>query len=264
MKGSSILIILLLSLSLSGCLKSRMALPKAPAPPPPPARPDVDYTDVREYSYRTRSPVPVKEKRYEGSLWKDESSWGNLLRDHRARFRHDVVTITDLSEIIVIPKKDPVAAAGAGAGAATEAAAGQANVALDAINATLGLDNAEDEQNEVLANLKTISARVLSVLPNGNMVIIGEKVDYRRQNSVRYVTNIKGVVRPEDVNEKNEINSLKMARSEVKIKRQVMAKRLNLGALAPIAGRNSAGLLDRLSHMATPGGGKGTAPVQTK
>ncbi|MDX2471955.1 MAG: hypothetical protein QNL04_15400, partial [SAR324 cluster bacterium] len=67
MKGSSILVILFISLSLSGCLKSRMALPKAPAPPPPPVKPEVDYTDVREYSYRTRSPVPVKQKRYEGS-----------------------------------------------------------------------------------------------------------------------------------------------------------------------------------------------------
>lgn len=248
----SYLLILLLALSLSGCLKSRMALPKPPAPPPAPVKPEVDYTDVREHSYRTRTSVPVKQKRYEGSLWQDESSWGNLLRDHRARFRHDVVTITDLAEIIVIPKKDPVAAPAAG-NAAVEGAAGQANKAIDAINATLGLDNAEEEQNEVLANLKTISARVLTVLPNGNMVIIGEKVDYRRGNSVRYVTKIKGVVRPEDVNEKNEITSLKMARSEVKIKRQVMAKRLNLGALAPVAGKNAAGLMDRLSHMATPG-----------
>lgn len=263
MKGLSYLLILLISLSLSGCLKSRMALPKPPKPPPPPVKPEVDYTDVREYSYRTRSAVPVKQKRYEGSLWQDESSWGNLLRDHRARFRHDVVTITDLSEIIVIPKKDPAVAAGPGAGGAVENAAGQLNAGLDAINATLGLDNAEEEQNEVLANLKTISARVLSVLPNGNMVIIGEKVDYRRGNSVRYVTKIKGIVRPEDVNEKNEIASLKMARSEVKIRRQVMAKKLNLGALAPITGRNSAGLLDRLSHMATPASG-GSAPVPTK
>ncbi len=262
--------LLLILTTLSGCLKHRMPLPKAPEPPPPQTKPEIDYTDVREYSYRSRSEVPAEQNRYEGSLWQDESSWGNLLRDHRARFKHDVVTIVNLQELIVVPKPEPKPVAptpAPGSPAATgEAAAAQANKALDILQAASGRDTerqAEEEQNEVLSSLKTISARVTNVLPNGNMVILGEKVDYRQQNSIRYVTKIRGVIRPEDVTEKNEIESLKLASSEVKIKRQVQARKLNLGALAPVIGGQKAGFLDRLSHLATPNAKKKTAPVTT-
>ncbi|MDT8445496.1 MAG: flagellar basal body L-ring protein FlgH [bacterium] len=239
----------------AACSSSPMPLPPMTAPPPPPEKPAVDYTTTREHSYRMRAPVPTEQNRYEGSLWRDESSWGNLLRDHRARFKNDVLTITDLTDIIIIPKKEkkpaPVteqALAGTGA----EAAAARANQILDVAAAVTGEDKVEEEQNEVLASLKTISARVTQVLPNGNMVVIGEKIDYRQQNTIRYVTKIKGIIRPEDVSDKNEIGSLKLARSEVQIKRQVQARKLNLGALAPLVGQQKAGFLDRLSHIATP------------
>lgn len=263
------ILLALITISLAAsCTGQRMALPKPPEQPPPPPRPELDYTDVREQSFRTRIPIPVEENRYEGSLWKDESSWGNLLRDHRARFQHDVVTIVNVNDLIVIPEKEkgPIAA-NPNAANPLEAAAGQANRAFDIMQNVLGggPEQIEKEQNEVLASLKTLSARVASVLPNGNMVILAEKVDYRQGNSVRYVTKIKGVIRPEDVTDKNEIAALKMARSEVQIKRQIQSQKLNLGALAPLVGRQSAGLLDRLSHMATPGkaGSSSTSTVGT-
>ncbi len=229
-----------------------------PAPQPAVEQNKMDnYDSIRRESYRARSSVPASQGRYEGSLWRDEASWGNLLRDHRARFKGDLVKIINIQDVISVPKaKEPAQPIIPEVAAAGEEEAAQISQALDAIT---GMTEAEKEQNEVLSSLRQISAYVQSVLPNGNMVIVGEKVDYRQQNTVRYVTTIKGIIRPADVNEANEVTAVKLARFEPKIKRQMLAK--NLNNLAPIIGQQKAGLLDRISHVATPSGGN--QPVNT-
>lgn len=242
-----LLLLFICTLMLVGCSEQRIRLltPPAPPAPPPERRPD-DYTDIRTRAYRQRTTVPIKQTRYEGSLWEDEASWGNLFRDHRARFRGDLVKIINIQDMISIPEKEEKAPV-PGQAAAGEAAAEQINQVLDVAT---GMAKAEEEQYEVLSSLRSISAYVQRVLPNGNMVIIGEKVDYRQQNSVRYVTTIQGIIRPSDVNDGNEVPAIKLARFEPKIKRQMLSK--NLRSLAPIIGSQKAGLLDRLSHIATP------------
>lgn len=253
-----LLILIICALMLTGCAEQRTRLLRAPAAPAPTSekKPE-DYTDIRTRAYRARTRVPVRQTRYEGSLWRDESSWGNLFRDHRARFRGDLVKIINLNEVISIPKKEEEKPA-VGAAAAGEAAAAEASKVLDAVT---GMAKAEEEQNEVLSSLQSISAYVKTVLPNGNMVIVGEKVDYRQQNSVRYVTTIRGIIRPSDVNNDNEVPAIKLARFEPKIKRQMLAK--NLRSLAPVIGTQKAGFLDRLSHIATPSRSK-AAPVNQR
>ncbi len=230
---------------MNSCSKERIELPKAPMTEA--EKKAENHSNLKQHSYRSRNSIPTNQSRYEGSLWRDEASWGNLLRDHRARFRGDLVKITGLQDVISVstatakkPMPKPVIAAG-------EAQAGQINDILDYAS---GISKAEEEQNEVLGSLRSISAYVQSVLPNGNMVIIGEKVDYRQQNSVRYVTKIKGIIRPADVNENNEVPAHKLARFEPIIKRQMLAK--NIRSLSPMIGQKKAGLLDKLSHMATP------------
>ena len=227
-------------------------------PPLPMENAKVDnYNQLKQDSYRARNTIPTSDGRYEGSLWDDEASWGNLLRDHRARFKGDLVKITNIQDVISVPKQKEAPAPIVPEVAATaEGEAAKINQAIDAIK---GITDAEKEQNEVLGSLRSISAYVQSVLPNGNMVIVGEKVDYRQQNSIRYVTTIKGIIRPADVNEANEVPAVKLARFEPKIKRQMLAKTLN--TLSPLIGTQKAGLLDRLSHIATPT--DGTQPINT-
>ncbi len=251
------LIILALVFLITACGGNQVQIPQ----PPPVAQGNAekDLNDMKKDSYRARKAIPIEEGRYEGSLWKDEASWGNLLRDHRARFRGDLVKITNLEEVISVSQPErpqpviptPLAAAG-------EEEAGQATQVIEAVT---GISRAEEEQNEVLSSLRSISAYVQSVLPNGNMVIVGEKVDYRQQNTVRYVTTVKGIIRPADVNEANEVQAIKLARFEPKIKRQMLAR--NLQNLAPVVGQKKAGLLDRLSHIATPGTNQ-PQPVNTQ
>ena len=112
-------------------------------------------------------------------------------------------------------------------------------------------DAIEEEQNDILRNLDGISARVIRVLPNGNMLIKGQKIDYRQRNQVRYITTLTGILRPADVNDSNIVSASKLANANVKIKRQQSGSlvRERLQKLAPLLGKAKSGLLGRLSDL---------------
>ena len=59
---------------------------------------------MRQERFRTRPPISSRRNLYEGSLWRGASSWGNLMRDHRARYRGDLLTVTDMPKIINLPE----------------------------------------------------------------------------------------------------------------------------------------------------------------
>jgi len=116
-------------------------------------------------------------------------------------------------------------------------------------------DAIEEEQNDILRNLDSISARVISVLPDGNMLIKGQKIDYRQRNQVRYITTVTGVLRPADVNDSNIVSASKLANPNVKIRRQESGSlvRERLKKLAPLLGKQKAGFFGRLGDLAKSG-----------
>ena len=193
-----------------------------------------------------RKRISTEKNRYEGSLWRYESSFGNLLRDHRARFRGDLLSINEMGLIVNAPPPN-IAPEGQPAGGAETGSA-----ALEAMTLR---DSIEEEQNEILRNLDGISARVIRVLPDGNMVIKGQKIDYRRRNQVRYITTVTGILRPADVNDSNVVSASKLANPNVKIDRQQSGSlvRERLEKLAPLLGKQKAGFLGRLGDLAKGG-----------
>ncbi len=211
-------------------------------PPPRKKAPKITQSPVKRVKHQRRPRISTKRNLYEGSLWRNESSFGNLLRDHRARFRHDLLTINSVKEIVFVPPPEEAAPEKA----TTDVE--KANAALEALSLR---DTLEEEQNEILRNLDTISAEVIRVLPNGNMVIRGRKVDHRQRNQVRYVTTVQGILRPKDVSDENNVSAEKLVYPEVKIKRQILGSllRTKLHALAPLLGKQSAGLLERLNDF---------------
>ena len=113
-----------------------------------------------------------------------------------------------------------------------------ASLALEALT----LRNAiEEEQNEILRGLNTISARVVRVYPDGNMLVSGQKVDYRQRNQVRYVTTVQGVLRPADVSGENLVSATKLVNPEIKVRRQQSTGlvRERLEQLAPLIGSDA-------------------------
>ena len=193
-----------------------------------------------------RKRVSVSRNLYEGSLWRYESSFGNILRDHRARFRGDLFTISELPSVVNVP--EPKAEAEQEAAAPTNNTQ-RANLLLEAITMR---DEIEREQNDILRSLETMSARVTKVLPDGNMMIKGQKVDYRQRNQVRYITTITGILRPADVDDSNIVSATKLANPNVKIKRQQSGAfvRERLERLAPLIGQQRAGLMGRIGDFA--------------
>ena len=193
-----------------------------------------------------RKRVSVSRNLYEGSLWRYESSFGNILRDHRARFRGDLFTISELPSVVNVP--EPKAEAEAEAAAPTNNTQ-RANLLLEAITMR---DEIEREQNDILRSLETMSARVTKVLPDGNMMIKGQKVDYRQRNQVRYITTITGILRPADVDDSNIVSATKLANPNVKIKRQQSGAfvRERLERLAPLIGQQRARLMGGIGDFA--------------
>ena len=193
-----------------------------------------------------RKRVSSNRNPYEGSLWRYESSFGNLLRDHRARFRGDLLNINEVGVIVNAPPPKSLSENTPAGGAET------ANVALEAMTLR---DTIEEEQNDILRNLDSISARVIRVLPDGNMIIKGQKIDYRQRNQVRYITTVTGVLRPADVNDSNIVSASKLANPNVKIKRQESGSlvRERLKKLAPLLGKQKSGFFGRLGDLAKSG-----------
>ena len=70
-----------------------------------------------------RKRVSVSRNLYEGSLWRYESSFGNILRDHRARFRGDLFTISELPSVVNVPEPKAEAEADADTAAAARSVA---------------------------------------------------------------------------------------------------------------------------------------------
>ena len=241
-----LLFIIFVLFSLVGCF------PPRPKPQPPAEILEVNSKKKQNDKLNLTSKKLLRKRisssrnLYEGSLWRYESSFGNLLRDHRARFRGDLLNINEVGLIVSAP---PPKLASEGK---PEGGAETANVALEAMTLR---DTIEEEQNDILRNLDSISARVIRVLPDGNMLIKGQKIDYRQRNQVRYITTVTGVLRPADVNDSNIVSASKLANPNVKIKRQESGSlvRERLQKLAPLLGKQKSGFVGRLGDFAKGG-----------
>ena len=216
----------------------------APPPPPQPIRKQLADNPARR---QRQAALNTSRNALEGSLWRSEASFGNLFRDHRARYRGDLLTIQEVDLISNVPPPKEGGGDG-GQAAAPQNEVQAASLALEALT----LRNAiEEEQNEILRGLNTISARVVRVYPDGNMLVSGQKVDYRQRNQVRYVTTVQGVLRPADVSGENLVSATKLVNPEIKVRRQQSTGlvRERLEQLAPLIGSDAAGLAGQLSDL---------------
>lgn len=205
---------------------------------------------------KLRPPINTTRNLYEGSLWRGASSWGNLLRDHRARFRGDLLTVTDLQKIIKVPEIKPETQVEQAEQLAQQTAQ-QEQEGIDPILAFLlerqrMRELVDLEQNEILRSIDSIEVEVIGVRPNGNLVVRGVHPPiFRERNRVKYIVSLTGQVRPSDVDENNIVFSTKLNKAEYKIRRLVR-RTSALGSVARAGGRSTEGaFLDRFSSMVT-------------
>lgn len=261
------------ALAAAGCFGGGSPVPPAPAPA---QQAEQDLTNTARL--RTRPPVNTTRNLYEGSLWRGAASWGNLMRDHRARYPGDLLTVTEMAKIIKVPEQGPAqpgqpgqpAAPGQPAQAAAPAAAAPKS-AVDPIIAFLKEQEErqaqiEKEQNEILRAIESVEVEVVRTLPNGNLIVRGVHPPiFRDRNRVKYIITLRGIVRPSDVDDKNTIPAPKLSKAEYKIRRLVKRTTLPLGSVARAIGKPKEGaLLDRLTDFVTSPGASRSTQVSPK
>ena len=154
-----------------------------------------------------------------GSLWSPSSRLADGARDLRASQVDDIVTIvvseqsnataTGATKTARTSKANSSVTALAGV---TRAAGPWANLAGVSGQTSLDGQGTTSRQTNMTT---TLTARVIAVLPNGNLVLAGAK-DVQI-NSERQEVMVRGVIRPIDLGADNQVGSDRLAQLEVKI-----------------------------------------------
>jgi flagellar L-ring protein precursor FlgH len=190
-------------------------------------------SSVRPASAKAPDPVklviaPPEVK--DGSLWQDRSVVASsLVSDDKARSKGDIVTILVVESVNAKRTRNTTTSksqnATAGVDDVTFPGIGHVLGAAASVNGkkrdfNVGLSSKRDftgggtvtDSGEVRA---TISAQVVDVLPNDNLILMGTK-EVTVSGEVQVVT-LTGIARPKDITPENTINSIQLAEARVHI-----------------------------------------------
>jgi flagellar L-ring protein precursor FlgH len=154
-----------------------------------------------------------------GSTYESDGRYGELVRDLRAGQKGDIVTIVVSERASAVTKGTTASNRAGSANAKVTAFAGP----LPAMGAMSNLASAQSKwdlqgQGETTreTSLSTrLSARVIHVLPNGNLIVEGSK-DVT-VNSERQKVTVRGVIRWNDLSQFNTVASDRISDLEVRI-----------------------------------------------
>ena len=186
--------------------------PKKLIPKEPESALDKYLSSVEKRSQQTDSATP-------GSLFSSTGQLVDAVRDLRASRVDDIVTI------LVADKASATAT-----GTTNTARKSSASAGIQALGGALKATSAWPNMAAMTGNQQlqgqgvtsrdstfttTLSARVTHVLPNGNLVVEGEKLVH--VNSEHQEVIVRGIIRPADLTSGNQISSDRLADLEVRI-----------------------------------------------
>lgn len=154
-----------------------------------------------------------------GSLFSPSGQLADAVRDLRASRVDDIVTIlvSDRSSASASGTTNTQRKSSLTAGITAAAGPFKATGALPNLAAATGAQQLQGQgtTSRDTSFTATLSARVIYVLPNGNLVVEGEKHVW--VNSERQSVLVRGIVRPADLNSGNQISSDRLSDLEVRI-----------------------------------------------
>lgn len=178
--------------------------------------PEPDDLTARQKTALVLEPQPGPSP---GSLYAPGARMADLGRDLRASQVNDVISIIVSDTASAISKgttnttrKSSVKSAVNAAGGTLSVASGLPNLATATGDQQLQGTGQTSRQTVLTTSL---SARVVEVMPNGNLVIEGTKDVF--VNSERQWILVRGVVRPTDLGSTNSIRSEKIAGFEIRV-----------------------------------------------
>ena len=148
------------------------------------------------------------------SLWSDTGAAALMFSDRKARNVGDTITIiveeqtSAVNKADTSTKKDSNVNMGAGSGFLLKSVAGASNSYADKYAST----GSTSRSNSLTAK---ITAQVIEVKPNGNLVISGKQTI--KVNGEDQKISVTGTVRPEDISPDNTVYSTALADSNVQV-----------------------------------------------
>ncbi len=200
---------------LAGIFALSLVLPaiakkKPPVEPTPTLEQYVREATQRSHQASTATP---------GSLYTSTGRLADGFRDVRASQVYDLVTILVSDKASAVStgatnttRKSNVKASVASAVLPKSVAPALANLATTSNNTQLQGQGTTSRESTLTT---TVTAEVTDVLPNGNLVIQGQKEI--SVNSEKQVITVRGIVRPDDLSPGNSIPSDRIARMEVRV-----------------------------------------------
>ncbi len=155
----------------------------------------------------------------DGSLWVAASPRSDLFSDFKARFVNDVVTIRVVETTQADVSADNKNSKNSTASNQIDAFFGLEKKIKELPNlvSAKGSSSFEGKGSTTRATTlqTTLTARVIDVLPNGNLVVEGmREVRVNNENQTVFLT---GIVRPEDINRANVVPSSAVAQMVVRV-----------------------------------------------
>ncbi|MDD4599873.1 MAG: flagellar basal body L-ring protein FlgH [Negativicutes bacterium] len=165
------------------------------------------------------------------SLWSDGA---NLYSDHKARAVGDILTI-------VINESSSATRSGQARNSKSASAEASAGTGIFRWIASAGMDTKDNFNAQgSISNTNTVNGRmtaqVVEVKPNGNLVISGTQ--NIKQNGEEQKITVTGVVRPDDVTANNTVLSSYVADAQIYI-----------DGKGPIAGKQRQGILSQIFNF---------------
>jgi flagellar L-ring protein FlgH len=154
-----------------------------------------------------------------GSIWSGSARYYDIASDLRASRVDDIITIMVNEQASAIAtgatktgRKSTLSSGVTAAGGLTRATGPWSNLA--GVNTDVQLDGSGTTSRQTTLST-TLSARVIGVMPNGNLIVEGTK--NVTVNSETQVVIVRGVIRPVDLDTGNTISSDRLAELEIKV-----------------------------------------------
>jgi flagellar L-ring protein precursor FlgH len=173
---------------------------------------------LEEYIQAAGQHGSATQERTSGSLWSPDARLGDLGSDLRARHVDDVVTIVVEERASAVSRGSVSSSRASSANARVDAALGPRKSGwlpnLASVSGQRKLDAQGETVRETVLNT-VLTARVIQVLPNGNLVIEAAKAVTVNTETQRVM--VRGVVRPFDLTTANAVRSDQIAMLEVSV-----------------------------------------------
>ena len=163
-------------------------------------------------------PAPRQEVVTQGTIYQAGAS-RTLFEDRRARYIGDTMTITIAETTSASTKSNTEASRAGSINASVDTVAGLPGKSLQGLNLAASSDMAHSGKGAAAANnvfTGTIAVTVIEVLPNGNLLVSGEKQVSIGQGT-EYIR-LSGIVNPYFISAANSISSSNIADARIEYK----------------------------------------------